>query len=206
MDGEIQIAQVVENEPPQWSASTLGSVPQQRGLSQQFRADLGEERKRRAAGEHSSIASFAAFTIELMSNQAPLDLIRDSLLAAQDELRHALVSFELASLLTGQTLEPGPLPSSELNFSNNLTTLALAVAQEGCIDETLSALTLAHSVDGTTAVDLRDGDLLSLLAEKTSRIPKEEANHAILAWPGAQFIGCAPLTQMRHVSSSNSMC
>jgi hypothetical protein len=75
---------------------------------------LGSEWARRAVGEHASIASFAAFTIALMSNQAPPDLIRDSLLAALDELGHAKTAFEMAYLLTGRHMAPGALAPSNI--------------------------------------------------------------------------------------------
>jgi hypothetical protein len=136
-------------------------------------------------GEHASIASFAAFTIALMSNQAPPDLIEDSLSAAQDELRHATTSFEMASLLLETMIKPGPFPPSKLEFGHNLTALALGVAREGCIDETLSALALAASVDENNNVD---DALLALLREKTLQIAREEGNHSILAWRTIEWV------------------
>jgi len=136
---------------------------------------------RRALGEHASIASFAAFTIALMSNAAPPSLIRQALSAAQDELRHAEVSFEVASLLTGTTVEPSPLPPSELRFDRNMTALVLGAAREGCVDETLSALLVAAEVDS----DLKQTDLHGFsrpLAERSKTIALEEARHSALAW------------------------
>jgi hypothetical protein len=181
--GTIQKAKLVQTVVPVWSApssSALETTPTDSKISTDSRSNLGEEWKRRAVGEHASIASFAAFTIALMANQAPPDLIQDSLTAAMNELRHAQVSFEMASLLTGTTIEPGSLPPSQLEFGNNLTTLALGVAREGCIDETLSALALAAALVDDTK--LGDNKLLKLLRDATSQIAKEEGHHAILAW------------------------
>jgi hypothetical protein len=149
--------------------------------------ELGSEWTRRAIGEHASIASFAAFTINLMSNQAPPDLIRDSLNAAMDELNHATTSFDMASLLTGQQIEPGALPPSKLAFDKNLTALALATAREGCIAETLSALEMAVEVDRAGAavyvdVDDDDDDVSVMLMRKTKTIALEEGRHSALAW------------------------
>ena len=48
--------------------------------------------------------------------------------AALDELDHAQVSFEIASLFTGQDVEPSVLSESQLSFTQNLTALALGAA------------------------------------------------------------------------------
>jgi hypothetical protein len=71
-----------------------------------------------------------------------------------DDLNHATTAFDMASLLTGQQIEPGALPPSKLAFDKNLTALALATAREGCVVETLSALALAVEVDRGAAVDV----------------------------------------------------
>lgn len=126
----------------------------------------------RGVGEHASIASFAAFVIALLTHQAPPDLIEDALKAASDELRHAQLAFGRAAAANGGVgLGPTALPASRLDFSQDLTKLAQAVAQEGCIDETLSALFLAHQSEQETG----DKELLWSIA-------KDEARHSQLAW------------------------
>jgi hypothetical protein len=145
--------------------------------------DLGSEWTTRALGEHASISSFAAFTIALMSNNAPPGLVQDALLAALDEVRHATTSFEVASLLLGQVVEPGPLPASSHKFGTNMTALALAAAHEGCIDETLSALVAAYDVDeeGDKYEGVND-DVVLLVKDKLHTIALEEGRHSSLAW------------------------
>lgn len=141
----------------------------------------------RAIGEHASIASFAAFTIALMTNEAPPALIRDALRAALDELDHAEVSFEVASLFGGQVIEPSALPNSQLSFVQNLTALALGAAQEGCIDESLSALDLA--VDAQSM--LQDADIGLddyALGQATWKIALDESRHAMLAWRTIEWV------------------
>jgi hypothetical protein len=145
---------------------------------------LGSEWARRAVGEHASIASFAAFTIALMSNGAPPDLIRDSLLAALDELGHAKTAFQMASLLTGQHMEPGVLAPSNHSFDGDITALAMGAASEGCIAETLSALVLAAEVDNAARLD----GVYSLLADKTRTIALEEGKHSSLAWRTIRWV------------------
>ena len=133
----------------------------------------------RALGEHSSIASFAAFTIHLMTHNAPADLIADSLQAAMDEVNHARTAFDMASMLSRKTISPGALPASYLTFEYDLQNLALGTAKEGCIDETMSALLAAAEVQ---KLESQNVDLPGLWKEKVTVIAEEEAQHAALAW------------------------
>ncbi|KAL3903200.1 MAG: hypothetical protein SGARI_005481 [Bacillariaceae sp.] len=159
-----------------WSASTDDHVFEKDAV-------LGKQWLDRAVGEHASVPAFAAFTIALMSNNAPPDLVRDALSAAQDEVRHAETSFEVASLLLGETVEPGPLPPSSLSFEHDITALALAAAKEGCVDETLSALVAGLEVDFQIdeSASLSDATK-SVLKEKMRTIALEETRHSGLAW------------------------
>lgn len=162
--------------------------------------ELAAEWTRRALGEHASIASFAAFTIALMANAAPPELIRDSLQAAEDEMRHAKVSFEVASLLASligaSFVEPSPLPPSDLSFGQNLTALALGVIREGCFDETLSAFLMASQVDSSRMSKARTDesirqhpeDLEDSLMSITRQITLEEGRHSSLAWRTIHWI------------------
>jgi hypothetical protein len=81
---------------------------------------LVEDWTQRALGEHSSVASFSVFSIALMTNQAPSDLVNDALNAGLDEVRHAKTSFEIASVLAGRDVRPGPLPPSSHEFHGDL--------------------------------------------------------------------------------------
>lgn len=147
---------------------------------------LGEEWIQRALGEHASIASFSAFSIALMTNAAPSKLVEDALVAAMDEARHARTSFEIASKLVGREVIAGALPESKHEFEQDLVKLGLAVAREGCVDETLSAIAAAFeskelmndhrkyaSLDVSTATWIRD---------ELNTIAMEEATHSALAW------------------------
>jgi len=153
---------------------------------------LGEEWIQRALGEHASIASFSAFSIALMSNGAPAALINDALKAGLDEVRHARTSFDIASKLTAREIGPGPLPESKLEFGQDLKTLALAVAREGCLDETLSAFAAAVEVAHINEVldnEVQDSpysnidrDLLGSIKNELVTIAIDESNHSALAW------------------------
>jgi hypothetical protein len=159
---------------------------------------LGEEWTRRALAEHASVASFSAFSIALMSNQAPSILVEDALKAALDEVRHAKVSFDIASLLTGKEIAPGPLPASSLDFKEDLTALALAVAKEGCVDETLSAFSVvleANKIHDAIESNARqtkysgvNRDTLRLMRDELRKIAFEESTHSALAWRTLNWI------------------
>jgi len=154
---------------------------------------LGEEWTERGLGEHASVASFSAFSIALMTNNAPSDLVEDALKAGMDEIRHARTSFEVASKLVGKPVGPGPLPPATHKFGSDLTSLALAVAREGCVDETLSAIVADLEVDDITRVleeeETQDNiysniehDTLAWIKKEMQTIAKEESTHAALAW------------------------
>lgn len=128
-----------------------------------------------------------------MTNQAPSDLVEDALKAAMDEVRHAKVSFEIASLLAGKDVAPGPLPASNHEFKRDLMSLAMSVAKEGCIDESLSALIAAAEVeviDGVFANGAAEGTkyhgvdtkVLAWIRDELQKISIDESTHAALAW------------------------
>lgn len=159
---------------------------------------LGEDWTNRALGEHSSVASFSAFSIALMSNQAPSELVEDSLKAGLDEIKHTKQSFDIVSRLTGKIIGPGPLPPSTHEFNHDIKKLALAVAKEGCVDETLSAFAAALEVDHITAVidhgvqdslysDI-DHETLTFIKEQLVIIAIDESNHSALGWRTIQWI------------------
>mmetsp|Transcript_25608 Transcript_25608/g.55088 ORF Transcript_25608/g.55088 Transcript_25608/m.55088 type:complete len:227 (-) Transcript_25608:65-745(-) len=133
-----------------------------------------------------------------MTNQAPSNLVEDALKAALDEVRHAKTSFDIASRLTGKEVGPGPLPESKHAFGHDMKALAMAVAKEGCVDETLSALEAAAEVDaindvlnnvadGTKYADI-DTKVLTWIRDELNIIAMEESNHAALAWRTFEWV------------------
>jgi len=161
--------------------------------SNQNQASLGQKWVRNAIGEDASVASFAAFSIALMTNGAPSDLVEDALKAGLDEVRHASTSFAIASKLLGKEVKPGPLPASNHEFTHDIKKLAMAVAKEGCVDETLSSIELAAEIellnsvlgdDHTVATKYAgiDKKTLTWIRDELQIIKTEESNHAKLAW------------------------
>ncbi|KAL7546843.1 hypothetical protein ACHAWF_010973 [Thalassiosira exigua] len=183
---------------PDAAAQEESSLPDNNCTTGQNQLMLGEEWTKNAIGEHASVASFAAFSIALMTNHAPSHLVEDALKAGLDEVRHARTSFDIASKLLGKEVRPGPLPASEHEFDHDMKALALAVAKEGCIDETLSELEAAAEVDlisglldtgaDGTKYDGVDRGILAWIRDELSTIASEEADHAALAWRTVDWI------------------
>lgn len=163
---------------------------------------LVQDWKARAVGEHASIASFAANTVALMTNGAPPDLVKASLMAALDEWHHAEQSLESVEKLlrsnpsssSSSSVQLSALPPSKLSFETDLSTLAVSTAREGCIAETLSAIQMTAEVDayhikvasmaaGSSCPPSNEGATLqSELMDKTAKIALEEGQHSVLAW------------------------
>lgn len=193
--GTLQAMPIIVGGEALWTGNSLGTILastlQLSNSTINSRYLLGEEWTQRALGEHSSVASFAAFTIALMTNNAPDDLVNDALIAGQDEMRHAKTSFKIVSLITGKDVHPGPLPPSNHAFRGDLRMLALSVAREGCVDETLSAIAAALEVEHINEVlnkdvdslySTIDSDDLVFIRDELVKIAMDESNHSALAW------------------------
>lgn len=181
----------------EWSGEAYADTPAE-NITNSNQIKLGNEWVGRALGEHSSVASFSAFAIALMTNAAPSSLVEDSLKAGLDEVRHARTSFDIASKLLGKNVEPSSLPESKHEFDQDLSALALALAREGCVDETLSALAAAAEVEaiermlqGSSVISKYSGvssDLLRYIADELETITLDEINHSALAWRTLKWV------------------
>jgi hypothetical protein len=102
-----------------------------------------------ATGEHASVASFNALSLHLMTHAAPPPLLLEAQRAALDEIRHAQLSYELASAFGGISFGPAAYERAAVDALSapTLRELTLATAREGCIDETLSVLDAAAHFD-----------------------------------------------------------
>jgi rubrerythrin len=123
--------------------------------------------------EHASIASFARFTMELLGLGAPAEIIAASQSASLDEVEHARLCFALASRFSGQAMGPGPLDMSAALRATSLAECAGWTVIEGCIGETIAALTARAQLEM-----VQDEDAHRAL----SRIAEDEERHAELAW------------------------
>ena len=192
--GSLQAIPYVVGGESSWAGESFGKIRASHRINTtgHLRYLLVEDWTQRALGEHSSVASFSAFSIALMTNQAPIDLVNNTLIAGLDEVHHAKTSFEIAPVLAGRDVRPGPLPPSSHEFHGDLRALVLAVAREGCVDDTLSVFAAAFEVEHITEVldkgiqdslySNTDRKTLSFIRGELVKIAMDESNHSALAW------------------------
>jgi len=129
--------------------------------------------------EHASVAAFARFTLQLLSLGAPVELVEQSQRAALDEVRHAELTFALASRYAGRSMGPGPLPLTGALDASSVEAILRTTVREGCIGETRAALEASRAAE--TCEDPAVRSVLETIAA-------DEARHAELAWRVVRFI------------------
>ena len=173
VEGSARIAALEEGDGWARSASIAGS-PDVSALDETTRAALAAFWAEEGLYEHASIASFARFVLQLLSVGAPADLVERAQRAQTEELEHARVCFSMASAYAGKSSRPGRLDLSRgLDAAFDPVAIAVAVASEGCIAETVAALQIAAARDVATDECVRRA--LTVLAE-------QESEHAMLSW------------------------
>ncbi|WP_437522827.1 hypothetical protein WME79_32505 [Sorangium sp. So ce726] len=151
-----------------------GRQPSLADLTSEERETLAESWLRSALEEHASVASFARFALDLMALGAPSSLVEAAHIAALDEVGHARLGFSLASVYRGEPVGPAALPMPHgVPVAADLVALARAVAEEGCVGETVAALMAAEQ--RARAEDPAVRAALEAIAD-------DEARHAELAW------------------------
>lgn len=162
-----RVARVVAGDG--WSMASAFAAPPGRLAGALARGWL-----RAALGEHASVASFARFTLQLMSLGAPAELVARACAAQADEVRHAALCFGLAAQFGGEPVAPGGLPiGGALDASGDLAAIVHAAVVEGCVQETISAAQVAAA-----ALRVRD----PALADQLRGVAEDEARHAELSW------------------------
>ena len=145
-------------------------------LSRSLRDEIAEGWTKDGMAEHASIASFSKFALGLMSVSAPANLLEGAHLAALDEIKHAKLCFGLAAAYSnGSRAAPGPFPVPTM-ATCELSEFAAATVREGCVGETLSALTAAQQLR-----ELKPTSPQSVRSALRT-ISADEARHAALAW------------------------
>jgi hypothetical protein len=168
IDGQARLAPSVRR--GDW---LLDSDPQRDELDAVTRNALAAAWRRDARMEHASVASFARFTLELLGCAAPPELVADAQRAALDEIEHARLCFSLAARFAGEPLGPGALDVGGSELSRSLAECAVAAFNEGCIGETIAALSAREQLRHA-----RDFEVEAAL----TRIAEDEERHAELAW------------------------
>jgi len=126
-----------------------------------------------AALEHASVASFARFTLQLMSLGAPPELLSGTQRAAADEVQHARVAYALASAFGGHPVGPSALDLSGVPIATDRHEVLRALVEEACVGETLG-------VAEAQALAMCTED--PVVAAIQARIAEDEQRHAELAW------------------------
>jgi hypothetical protein len=161
-----------------------------------FRDDRGDARSRTArAGERfdrtcpeaarwaartrdecSSILAFLQLALELLDEQAPLELVARAMRSAEQELSHTWAAAALASRF-GRAMvvprSPAPHFRARLPHRQQVARLAHESWVDGCLNEGLAALVAAE--EARDATDPEE-------ARISAKIAREEAEHAALAF------------------------
>jgi len=122
---------------------------------------------------------------------APPELLAGAHQAALDEIRHARLSFALASHYAGVKLGPGALQLPSELPPVTLLSAATAAAHEGCVSETLAAIEVAEAAELASEPAVRMA--LAIIAP-------DEMRHAQLAWTFVRWaIGAGDETMAQAV-------
>jgi hypothetical protein len=156
------------------------------------RAVLAQHFRRAGQIEHSSVASFSATALALLSLGAPASLVEDTLRAAMEEIEHAKLCFGLAASLDGHALGPGPL-SAPMAPALGMHALVESLVVDGCLGEVAGALEAEEAARGCENPMIR-GVL--------ERIARDEATHAELAYRTLAWLLEAHPTEAREAAQA----
>lgn len=178
IEGEIRVAALAHGVRRSERASA--EVP--RELPAATAQAIGHEWLRDALLEHASVAAFASFSLSLMALGAPAALLAECQQASLDEIEHARACFAIANRYLGEQHQAGALDLSGLCIATKLEEAAVRTFLDGCVGETIAALTARAQLDVATDAEVRHA---------LERIAEDEARHAELGW---KFVAWAVAT------------
>ncbi|MFT3775751.1 MAG: ferritin-like domain-containing protein [Minicystis sp.] len=174
-----------------WSAADV--TPDLAGLDETARVAIAAHWLDIAALEHASVASFARFTLELLSLGAPARLIAEAQQAGLDEVEHARLAYAIAGAYGGLAVGPGALDLSAVSLHADRRAIVRALIAEGCVGETLG---VAEAMELAGLV--RDPAIQGVHA----RIVADEQRHAELAWRTLAWLLAAADEEMVRFASA----
>lgn len=187
--GRARVAGVAERSD--WTAEL--SVVEAPACDDRTRAALARAWLDDARMEHASIASFARFTLELLALGGPPELVADSQRASLDEIEHARLCFALAARLGAGRAGPSVLDIAGSDQVASVAESASRAVLEGCIGETVAAVTAHRQLAGAEDEATR---------RALVRIAADEERHAALAWRFVTWAlsvgGAAARNAVRH--------
>jgi len=132
-----------------------------------------------AQAEHSSVAGFHRFALDLLAYGAPPELLLRAQVAAGQEVRHAIDCFTLAGAYAGSNFSPAPMAlGAQAPIAGSLAELAAWTARDGAIGETMAAHLAARALEQTRHPAVR---------RVLKRVVRDETAHAELAWATLQW-------------------
>ncbi len=169
VDGSARVPEAVHRSD--WSRAT---TPKTDGLSGPTRERLAQAWAAEGCHEAASVASFSRFMLQLVALGAPAEFLSQAQAAIADEVEHARAFFGLAQAYGGVAVGPSEFPVDRaLDGLDDPTSIAVSLATEGCIAETVSAMQLSLA-----AARASDPELRRILSE----VAEQELQHAELAW------------------------
>lgn len=176
----LQTPSLERETPSHGPGSSATLSPDTSSLDAASRAALADFWTREALAEHASVASFSRFLLQLLGTSAPANLVREAQQAISDEIDHATIGFALASAYSGAVVGPSALDATgSLDDCADRIGIAVSLAAEGCIAETVSAVQVAVARD--SASDPAVVRALTIIAE-------QEQQHAALAWRALRWM------------------
>jgi len=156
-----------------WNNNNIKGIPAIAEISAKERKIQTEKWIEMGKAEHASVASFSLFAQRLLAIGAPPNLIAEAFDCAKEEIEHAKYCFTLASYYAGYPIEPSFYQSHSVIIEPNFQSIVEGTIREGCISETISALSSALEFN-----DENDDYVRDILY----KITKDEAHHAAFAW------------------------
>ncbi len=177
IEGQMQTASLDRSDAWCLAEPEPESLPLSTELAERLAAAWAED----GLYEHASVASFARFMLELLALGAPPALLHAAQAGIHDELHHAELCFALARRFGGTPLGPGPLAIPELALARtgDPVATALALLDEGCINESVAACEAADALEACVDAEVRA--TLEIIAA-------DERRHATAAWAALRWL------------------
>ena len=174
VDGVARLAGSEAN--ASWLARRVSPGATQLGTD--ARAVLARHWTQIARMEHASVAAFARFILELLAAGAPAELVSGAQSALGDEIEHARLCFDLASVYAGAAIGPSSLELRGVLAESGLHATVSAAIHEACIGETLAAAEACEALAEASDPAVR---------QVLTKIVRDESAHAELGWKFLQW-------------------
>lgn len=170
----------------------LGAPRRPSDVDPELARAIAREWEHRAKGEWASVPAFLQLADQLRLAGAPGSLVRRALVAAEDELRHAIGSARASMVYSGSEVVLGavtPATRAPAEGAEALRRLAVESWVDGCLGEGKAAAAAAREASLSEIPEVRD-------LQRT--IAQDEGRHAELAWDVLAWTVDAGGDDVRH--------